>query len=219
MFDKLIQGNIYTARNLMRAIHTSKIADVKVIHFSTMSVYGAPQYLPVDEEHPVSPVNLYGITKLAGEQMIKYYAQNYNIHSLVLRVPGVFGGKRRGGAIYNFVKNAIINENINIKTTGLKSWSTIYIDTLSTMALQLINDYKWDKLYEIINLSYGENIDIIDTANVIKQKIDSKSQVIVEQPIDYQKFWLSNEKLNNTIEQRYSYDEDLEQYIKVIRES
>ena len=40
---------------------------VKIVFASTRQIYGRPRYLPVDEEHPVAPVDVNGINKAAGE--------------------------------------------------------------------------------------------------------------------------------------------------------
>lgn len=41
--------------------------DIKVIFASTRQIYGKPDYLPVDEEHPLRPVDVNGINKATGE--------------------------------------------------------------------------------------------------------------------------------------------------------
>src|SRR5690606_38925603 len=41
--------------------------DVRIVFASTRQIYGKPCYLPVDEQHPVNPVDVNGINKLAGE--------------------------------------------------------------------------------------------------------------------------------------------------------
>ena len=46
-----------------RAVNT----DVKLVFASTRQLYGKPDYLPVDEQHPIRPVDVNGINKLAGE--------------------------------------------------------------------------------------------------------------------------------------------------------
>ena len=48
----------------------------KIVFSSSATVYGTPQYLPLDEDHPVSPVNPYGRTKLMVENILKDWAQD-----------------------------------------------------------------------------------------------------------------------------------------------
>ena len=44
----------------------------KVIFSSTAAVYGIPEYLPVDENHPLKPFNFYGFTKLEIEKLLNW---------------------------------------------------------------------------------------------------------------------------------------------------
>ena len=61
----------------------------------TRQIYGQPQYLPVNELHPLSPVDVNGINKLAGEQYHLLYSKIYNIKSSVLRLTNTYGPRMR----------------------------------------------------------------------------------------------------------------------------
>ena len=50
-----------------------------VVQTSTRQVYGRPQYLPVDEQHPTSPVDINGIDKLACEQLHLLYGRMHGL--------------------------------------------------------------------------------------------------------------------------------------------
>lgn len=219
IFEDLMRGNTYAVNNLMESIAETNLFNTKIIHFSSMSVYGEANYLPVDEKHSLYPTNLYGVSKLTAEQVINYYANKYGIKSLILRIPGVFGGDRKHGAIYNFVKNALTNEDININTVDLKSWSPIYIDTLGDVLRLILIKYQWNKACRVINVSYGENIDLIKTAFRIKELLDSKTFITVNEPIDYKPFYMSDKNLCDIIQKKYSFEKDLQQYIKTLREN
>lgn len=52
---------------------------------SSAAVYGAPQYLPIDEAHPLQPENYYGYTKLAIEQNLMWFDQLKNLKFAALR--------------------------------------------------------------------------------------------------------------------------------------
>jgi nucleoside-diphosphate-sugar epimerase len=54
-------------------------------------VYGAPQYLPVDEHHPTQPVDINGVNKLAGEWYHLLYHRIYDIPTCVLRLTNTYG--------------------------------------------------------------------------------------------------------------------------------
>ena len=68
---------------------------VKIVFASTRQVYGKPEYLPVDERHPVSPVDVNGINKLAGEWYHLLYNNVYGIRSTVLRLTNTIGPRMR----------------------------------------------------------------------------------------------------------------------------
>ncbi len=75
--------NITGTLNLLEAISQSK---TRIIIFSSSAaVYGEPEYLPVNEEHPLKPINFYGFTKLEIERLLAWYDQLKGITFAALR--------------------------------------------------------------------------------------------------------------------------------------
>lgn len=70
-------------------------AGVKIVFASTRQIYGKPQYLPVDEKHPLQPVDINGIHKLAGEGYHLIYHQVYGLRTVVLRLTNTYGARMR----------------------------------------------------------------------------------------------------------------------------
>lgn len=68
---------------------------IRVVFASTRQIYGRPQYLPVDERHPLQPVDVNGINKLAGEQYHLLYSAVHGIRSSVLRLTNTIGPRMR----------------------------------------------------------------------------------------------------------------------------
>lgn len=68
---------------------------VRIVFASTRQLYGRPRYLPVDENHPVHPVDVNGINKAAGEQYHLLYNEVYGIRSTVLRLTNTYGPRMR----------------------------------------------------------------------------------------------------------------------------
>jgi len=64
---------------------------VKIVFASTRQIYGKPDYLPVDEKHPVRPVDINGINKLAGEWYHILYNNIYGIRACALRLTNTYG--------------------------------------------------------------------------------------------------------------------------------
>ena len=65
--------------------------EIKIIFGSTRQVYGKPDYLPVDEKHPIRPVDVNGINKLSGELFHILYNNVYGIRSCVIRLTNTYG--------------------------------------------------------------------------------------------------------------------------------
>lgn len=64
---------------------------IRVVFASTRQVYGRPDRLPVDEEHPVRPVDVNGINKMAGEWYHLLYHNVYGLRASVLRLTNTYG--------------------------------------------------------------------------------------------------------------------------------
>jgi UDP-glucose 4-epimerase len=69
--------------------------DIRVMFASTRQIYGRPQRLPVDEEHPIAPVDVNGINKTAGEWYHLLYGDLYGIRVSILRMTNTYGPRMR----------------------------------------------------------------------------------------------------------------------------
>ncbi len=77
------QNNISGSINIFNAMLNSGVKNV--VFSSTSAVYGMPQYLPLDEQHPLNPMSFYGYTKMAIEQVMDWYSQIKDFHYIALR--------------------------------------------------------------------------------------------------------------------------------------
>ncbi len=102
--DKYAQNNICGTLNILK--HMIKFDVKNFVFSSSAAVYGNPQYLPIDENHPTNPENYYGYTKLTIEQNLKWYGQLKGINYAALRyfnatgydVKGRLSGKEKNPA-------------------------------------------------------------------------------------------------------------------------
>jgi UDP-glucose 4-epimerase len=69
--------------------------EIRIVFASTRQIYGKPDYLPVDEKHPLRPVDVNGINKLAGESYHLLYHRVHGIRSTVLRLTNTIGPRMR----------------------------------------------------------------------------------------------------------------------------
>ena len=68
---------------------------IKIVFASTRQIYGKPDYLPVDERHPLRPVDANGVNKVAGEQYHILYNNVYGIRASALRLTNTYGPRMR----------------------------------------------------------------------------------------------------------------------------
>jgi UDP-glucose 4-epimerase len=69
--------------------------DIKIIFASTRQIYGRPDYLPIDEKHPLRPVDVNGINKMTGEWYHILYNNVYGIRACALRLTNTYGPRMR----------------------------------------------------------------------------------------------------------------------------
>jgi UDP-glucose 4-epimerase len=80
---KYYQNNVVNSLNLLNAMRTHEVR--RIIFSSTAAIFGEPEYAPIDENHPKTPINPYGKTKLMLEQALADYDRAYGLKSICLR--------------------------------------------------------------------------------------------------------------------------------------
>ena len=108
-------------------------SDIKIVFASTRQLYGKPDYLPVDERHPIRPVDVNGINKLAGEWYHLLYNNVYGIRACALRLTNTYGpGMRVKDARQTFlgiwVRLLIEGKPIKVFGDGLQLRDFNYVD-------------------------------------------------------------------------------------------
>ena len=81
--EKYSTNNMTGTLNLLNAMTKANVK--RIIFSSTAAVYGYPEYLPVDENHPLQPINYYGYTKLMVEETLNWYSELKGISFAALR--------------------------------------------------------------------------------------------------------------------------------------
>ena len=71
------------------------IRDIKIVFASTRQIYGRPERLPVPETHPLNPVDVNGINKMAGEKYHLLYNDVHGVSATALRLTNTIGPRMR----------------------------------------------------------------------------------------------------------------------------
>lgn len=69
--------------------------NIRIVFSGTRQIYGKPQYLPVDERHPIDPVDVNGVNKVAGEWYHLVYQRVYGLKTTSLRLTNTYGPRMR----------------------------------------------------------------------------------------------------------------------------
>ena len=136
---------------------------IKIVFASTRQLYGKPEYLPVDEKHPIRPVDVNGINKLAGEWYHILYNNVYGIRSCALRLTNTYGpGMRVKDARQTFlgiwVRNLIEGKPVLVFGDGGQLRDFNYVDdVVEALLLAAVSDKANGEIYnlgstEVINL-------------------------------------------------------------------
>jgi UDP-glucose 4-epimerase len=92
--EKYYFNNVYGTLLLLQAMRAAAIPHF--IFSSTCATYGVPQYTPLDEAHPQTPINPYGYTKRVVEEILKDYAHAYGLKHVIFRYFNAAGADLEG---------------------------------------------------------------------------------------------------------------------------
>jgi dTDP-glucose 4,6-dehydratase/UDP-glucose 4-epimerase len=152
--------------------------DIKIVFASTRQLYGKPDYLPVNEKHPIRPVDVNGINKLAGEWYHLLYNNVYGIRACALRLTNTYGPRMRvKDARQTFlgiwVRSLIERKPIRVFGDGLQLRDFNYVDDcVQALLLAGSSDSTNGKVY---NLGSSEVISLKALAELMVELWDSGS--------------------------------------------
>jgi UDP-glucose 4-epimerase len=171
MTDPITDLNINTAAQLY-ILEACRLNNprIKIVFASTRQLYGKPDFLPVYESHPIRPVDVNGINKLAGEWYHLLYHSVHKIRACALRLTNTYGpGMRVKDARQTFlgiwIRSLIEGKPIRIFGTGRQQRDFNYIDDVVDALLCAAASPKSDG--QVFNLGHTERISLNDLATLL----------------------------------------------------
>ncbi|MEO2117619.1 MAG: SDR family oxidoreductase [Methanocaldococcus sp.] len=153
----------------------------KIVFASSVGIYGEPNYLPVDENHPINPLSPYGLSKYVGEEYIKLYNRLYGIEYAILRYSNVYGERQdpRGeaGVISIFIDKMLKNQNPIIFGDGNQTRDFVYVGDVAKANLMALN---WKN--EVVNIGTGKETSVNELFEIIRHEINFKGEAIYDKP-------------------------------------
>jgi UDP-glucose 4-epimerase len=174
--------NNYNVDGTIEVLEAARNHDVeRVVVASSSSVYGKPEYLPYDEDHPTNPVSPYGVSKLATEQYARVYTEIYGLPTVALRYFTVYGPRMRPNmAMTNFVSRCLHGEPPVIYGDGTQTRDFTYVEDVKRVNERLLTEAGADG--EIVNIGSTDNIDIQTLAELIRDTIDPELDLVYDDP-------------------------------------
>lgn len=176
--------NIEGTANVLEAARQNKKGNSPwVIFISSRDVFGEPKTLPLTEEAPKDPQNLYGLTKAMGEELCRIFSESYGLKTRVLRFTSVYGGSNDlDRVVSKFIIQAVRNEPLTILGTGQEIFDFTHVSDIIQGIWQCIEDLAGaSKPYDDFILSYGQPVSLKDLAEVIIKETKSKSQIVFQE--------------------------------------
>ena len=199
--------NVQGTLNLLESIKEVN-EEVKLVFTSTKGVTGIPEKLPVDENTPSAPLDVYSINKLTAEEYCKVYQNHYGLDFTILRLTNIFGPRQQVtspslGILNFFIGQALKNKTITIYGDGNQLRDYNYVEnTIDALLLCASEENAKNETFYL-----GSNIGtkfkdmaqtIIDVVGKGEMKFipyptDANKMEIGDFIVDYSKL---NEKLN-----------------------
>ena len=161
--------------------------DASIVFASTRQIYGRPQYLPVDEAHPLQPVDVNGINKTAGEWYHIVYHNVYGLKTVSLRLTNTYGPRMRvKDARQTFLgwwlRQLVDGQPLKIYGNGQQFRDFNYVDdVVLALLLAAANESADGQIY---NLGAPESISLLDLAELLIDIYGGGSYEIIPFPED-----------------------------------
>jgi nucleoside-diphosphate-sugar epimerase len=161
--------------------------DIRIVFASTRQIYGKPKYLPVNEKHPLHPVDVNGINKIAGEQYHILYNEVYGIASSVLRLTNTYGPRMRikdsrQTFLGIWIRNLLQGKAIQVFGDGKQRRDYNFIDdVIDAIILAAISDSTAGKAF---NLGAPDPLSLEETAKVMCNQIEDAHYEMIAFPED-----------------------------------
>jgi UDP-glucose 4-epimerase len=150
----------------------------RVVFASTASVYGEPDELPISENAPLSPQTPYCLSKLASEQLLRFYGQTTGLRWNILRFFNVYGPGQRSEAYYTSVVLTFIHRLLNgeppiIDGDGEQTMDFVHVhDVARALALAL----ECDDTGHVCNIGTGIQTSIAELARLLIEAVGADTE-------------------------------------------
>lgn len=209
--------NILGTLNILEAAKDCGVK--KIIYPASAAIFGEPEYLPIDEAHPLEMLSPYGVSKHTVEHYLKIYKQLYNIDYVALRCSNIYGPRQdssgEGGVIAIFCEKLLNDEKPYIYGDGEQIRDFVYVKDVAeayikALELNISGIYNVatntkvtvNELFKIINTELNKNIECIYAP---ERKGDIRSSYMAYDKIKKVMGWEPKTTINEGIRETLEY--------------
>jgi UDP-glucose 4-epimerase len=169
---EVYQKNITGTLNVLELCRQQGIS--KTVQISSY-VYGRPQYLPVDEDHPIYPASPYNWSKFIGEKLCEAYSRDFGIDCVVLRPFNIYGiGQNPDFLIPTIIDQVFKGDEVVLADLRPKR-DYLYLDD---MIEALINAGNYSSAgIDFFNIGYGKSYSVGEIVDEIARIAGKKVTV------------------------------------------
>jgi dTDP-glucose 4,6-dehydratase/UDP-glucose 4-epimerase len=164
--------------------------ECKYINLSSAAVYGNPEYLPIDEKHPLNPISPYGFHKKMAEEVCESFYKNFNLKVCSLRIFSAYGEGLKKQLFWDlFSKGDKNSDLVSLFGTGKESRDFIHVSDLVRVIELVISKCNFSNNY--INVANGKELTISAVAKTFYSiynptiKLKFQGQVREGDPINW----------------------------------
>lgn len=177
----------------------------RIVFASTRQLYGKPDFLPVNETHPIRPVDVNGINKLAGEWYHLLYHEVYGIPASALRLTNTYGpGMRVKDARQTFlgiwIKQALTGQVIQVFGNGQQLRDFNYVDDcVNALFVSATSPNAEGKVF---NLGSSEVVSLETLAQLVCDSVPGARYELVPFPVERKKIDIGDYYADTTLIER-----------------
>ncbi len=177
-----MESNIHGTINLLEACAKTNIK--RLVYSASGAIFGEARYLPIDEDHPVSPESPYGVSKLAAEKYCLAFHRVKNVPATAVRYFNVYGPRQGSSGYANvipiFFGKVRAGKPLTIYGDGAQSRDFVYVGDVARA--NILAATHPEAAGQIFNIATGQATDVNRLVELIKQVSGIDSQVIYAAP-------------------------------------
>lgn len=173
----ILNTNVDGTANLLEALRFSK-PSIVIVASTAAQLYRNAQYIPIDEQHPVTPVTVYGLSKHLTEEIVQFYYRVHSLPTVIFRQTNVYGFApiQKYTVINRFLKDALTKGRITIDGDGKQVRNFIHVSDLVKYWVEAIHYPSPERLAgQVFNIAGPEECQINILAQMIVSLVESKT--------------------------------------------